>query len=93
MSFGADGEVVPANMWLQVWKHQLKLASEEEFWRGLSGEDVRYSMPPESEPSRPLPAYLLRFLREVLHLPEDEIAALGRDGAQGLLNRYYSEDI
>ena len=57
LSFGSDGVVAPAQMWLQVWKHQLKLVTEEHFWRGLSGEDVHYVSQPEPEPAEPLLAF------------------------------------
>ena len=93
VSFGSEGVVVPAQMWLMVWKHQLKLATEEEFWRGLSGEAVHYVAQPEPEPAQPLPAYLLRFLRDVRHLPDEEISGITRDEAQDLLNRYYCANL
>lgn len=91
--FGADGDTVPAAMWLQVWKHQLKLASEEAFWRGLEGEEAGYSLSAEPEPGRPLPPHLHRFLRDVQHLSQEEIEASSREEAQELLNRYYARDL
>ncbi len=93
ISFGSEGEVVPSKMWLQVWRHQLRLASEEEFWRGLEGGEVRYATSPEPEPNRPLPPYLLRFLRETRHLSEEEITGLTREDAQETLNRHFSEEL
>lgn len=35
VSFGVDGEDVPSQMWQQVWRRQLRLAAEDEFWKGL----------------------------------------------------------
>lgn len=42
VSMGADADDVPAQMWTMVWRHQLRLASEDEFWKGLRGEPVQY---------------------------------------------------
>ena len=69
VSMGVNGEEVPPQMWRLVWGRQLRLTDEEEFWRGLRGEDVRYAIPSTPEPPRPLPAYLVRFLRDPLRLP------------------------
>jgi hypothetical protein len=55
ISHGVDGETIPTQMWLMVWKRQLKLASEDQFWKGLNGEHVQYDIPPSSEPPTPLP--------------------------------------
>ncbi len=92
-SFGKDGETIPANMWRLVWKRQLRLASEEEFWKGLDGQPVQYDLPPAPEPRQPLPDYLQRHLREVLHWPEDRIAQTTRDEAQELLNAHYASKL
>jgi hypothetical protein len=93
ISHGVDGETVPAQMWLLVWKRQLKLASEEEFWKGLRGEVVQYAIPPAPEPRRPLPAYLERFLRETLHWSPEQVAQTTRDEAQALLNAHYAREL
>ncbi len=93
ISHGVDGETIPTQMWRKVWKRQLKLVSEEEFWRGLAGEAVRYDIPPAPEPSVPLPAYLERFLRETLHWSPEHIEAMGLDEAQDLLNAYYARQL
>ncbi len=37
VSLGVDGEVIPVQMWQQVWRKQLRLATEDEFWKGLAG--------------------------------------------------------
>jgi len=66
ISHGVDSQTVPTQMWALVCKRQLKLASEEEFWKGLRGEAVQYAIPPMPEPPTPRPAYLERLLRETL---------------------------
>lgn len=91
LSFGlAETETVPASLWPRIRKRQLRLRSEDEFWRGLDGESVVYDIPIAPEATEPLPDYLVRHLREDRHLPEEEIAALSRSEAQRLLNAWYS---
>ena len=93
VSMGVDAETVPAQMWRLVWSRQLRLESEDEFWKGLAGEPVRYAIPPVPEPPKPLPEYLQRFLRDTLHMDEREIERLSRDEAQLLLNDFYSREL
>ena len=79
--------------WNQVWRHQLRLASEDEFWRGLAGQSVAYAISPQLEPATPLPHYLVRHLRDVMYYSEEQIAVTSRDEAQALLNAYYSHEL
>ncbi len=93
ISFGlAETETVPSSLWPRIWKRQLRLPSEEEFWRGLDGGPVAFDLPKADEAAQPLPEYLARHLREDRHLPEDAIAALSRTDVQRLLNEWYSRD-
>ena len=93
ISHGVEGETIPAQMWRLVWKRQLLLVSEDEFWKGLDGQTVQYDIPPTPEAQQPLPDYLQRHLRDVLHWPEDLIAQTARDEAQALLNAYYASQL
>jgi hypothetical protein len=93
VSFGKDSETIPSQMWRMVWKRQLKLLGEEDFWKGLAGQPVRYDIPPTPEPQQPLPEYLLHHLRNVQHWPEERIAQTTRDEAQALLNDYYASQL
>jgi hypothetical protein len=93
VSFGIDGETIPPQFWVKVWKRQLKLLSEEEFWKGLSGEAVKYDIPPGPEPITPLPAYLERFLRSELHWTDEQVAGVTRAAAQELLNAHYAREL
>lgn len=90
---GVDSGQVPPQMWRLVWNRQLHLASEDEFWKGLGGEDVQYAIPPVAEPPRPLPAYLVRFLRDTLHMAEEQLPSLTREPAQELLDTYYAREL
>jgi hypothetical protein len=93
ISHGVDGETIPTQMWRMVWKRQLLLLSEEEFWKGLDGHPVQYETPPTPEPQQPLPEYLQNHLRNVLHWPEERIAQTTRDEAQELLNAWYAREL
>ena len=90
VSMSKDGETVPGQMWSWVWRRQLRLASEEEFSRGLRGETVRYAIPSGTEPAEALSDYLRRFLKDFLHRTDEEIAATTREQAQRELNDFYS---
>lgn len=93
ISFGvAETEPVPPSLWPRVWKRQLRLRSEDDFWQGLEGGPVEYDIPPSPEPPQPLPEYLSRHLRDDRHWPEEQIAAVFRDEAQRLLNDWYSRE-
>lgn len=93
ISRGKDNETVASSTWHLVWKHQLRLSSEGEFWKGLEGKAVQYDVPPTLEPSRPLPDYIQRLLRDGLHLGEDRISRLSRDEAQALVDEFYSREV
>jgi hypothetical protein len=93
ISFGvAESEPVPASLWPRVWKRQLRLRAEAEFWSGLEGGAVDYDIPRSPEPSQPLPEYLARHLRDNLHWSEEQITAASPEEAQRLLNDWYSRD-
>lgn len=93
VSFGRDAEQVPAGLWTRVWKHQLRLADEEQFWSGLNGAPVRYDIAPIPQSLPPLPEHLQRFLRDTLHYTEAQIGATSRDAAQELLNAHYAREL
>ena len=93
VSFGVDGEQVPPQMWRQVWHEQLRLASEDEFWQGLDGAPATYAIPPQPPQAAPLPTYLVRHLRDVLHYTPDRIAATTPEEAQALLDAYYAREL
>lgn len=81
---------MPTSLWPRIWKRQLRLRTEDEFWRGIDGAPVTYDVPPAPEPSQQLPEFLARHLREDRRLPDEVIAATSREQAQQLLNAWYS---
>ena len=93
VSFGRDGEQIPGRMWKLIWFHQLRLKTEDDFWRGLDGGAVIYNVPPSPEPETPLPEYLIRHLRDVRHYADARISNITREEAQRLLNEYYAHEL
>lgn len=88
----AETESVSPSLWPRVWKRQLRLRTEDEFWRDLDGTPVEYDILRGADPPQPLPEYLARHLREDRHLSDDVIAAIPHAEAQRLLNAWYSRD-
>lgn len=93
VSFGNDSRQIPARLWTRVWRRQLRLAVEAEFWRGLEGQAVAYDIPPTPEPETPLRGYLSHFLRTVPRHSEEQIAATTREEAQRLLNAHHASEL
>lgn len=93
ISHGKEGVDVPANLWKLVWQKQLRLASEDEFWKGLDGAPARYDIPPAPEPESPLRPYQERFLRETLHYSDKAIAATTPEEAQRLLDAHHARSL
>lgn len=93
ISFGAT-ETAPlrSSLWPRVWKRQLRLRAEDEFWRGIDGAPINYDVPPAPEPPRPLPGFLARHLRYDRHMPVDVIAATPREKAQQLFDAWHSRE-
>lgn len=93
ISFGVvETDHLPSSLWPRIWRRQLRLRAESEFWQGLEGGPVAYDVPPTAEPSLPLPEYLARHLRDDRHWPEDQIASASQETAQRLLNEWYSQE-
>ncbi len=90
VSRGAGNKRVPTPLWGQVWRDQLRLRDEDDFWRGLDGEAYAYDLPPAPPAPEPLPPYLVRFLRDTLRYTEAQIAETAPDAAQRLLDDHYS---
>lgn len=92
ISRGVDGETLDPGMWHKVWKRQLRLRSEEDFWRGVRGESVAYAVPSPTA-AEPLPAYLRCYLTAVEHLDAAAIARLSKDEAMEHYQRYLVREI
>ena len=93
LSRSAGNKRVPSPQWSQVWRDQLRLRSEDDFWKGLDGEEYAYDLPPTSPPSEEMKPYLVRFLRETLHYTDAQIAETASSEAQRLLDVWYSQPL
>jgi len=93
ISRGVDGETLDPGIWHKVWKQQLRLQSEEEFWRGVRGESVTYDIPPPPVASVSLPDYLRRYLAAIEHLDDDTIARLSKDEAMERYQRHLAREV
>lgn len=93
ISRGVDGETLDPGIWHKVWKRQLRLRSEEDFWCGVRGEPVAYALPPPIADSEPLPDYLHRYLATIEHLDDAVIARLSKDEAMARYQRYLVREI
>lgn len=90
LSRSAGNTRVPTPQWSQVWRDQLRLRSAEDFWKGLSGEEYQYDLPPIARAPETMKPYLARFLRDTLHYTDAQIAAISTDDAQRMLDAHYS---
>jgi hypothetical protein len=90
ISRGVEGETLDPAMWHQVWKRQLRLKSEEDFWRGVRGESVVYDIPAPPAAPKPLSPHLVRYLRTVEYLDDAAIEMISEEEATTRYFRYLS---
>lgn len=92
VSFGRGPAFNDAGLWRHVWKDQLGLSCEDEFW-----ETLRTRTPPPrgqvastAAPTAPTkPAWLYEFLVHVAHMEAEAVLALSPDEAM----KIYMEQI
>jgi len=77
------GSIEDPGLWTNIWRHQLGLNSEDEFW-----EVLRTAEPPNRSPAAPAPpsgpskpAWLENSLIFIVGVPEDEVAQMTEDEA------------
>lgn len=91
-----NGSVEDPTLWSRIWKHQLGLTSEQDFWKALSsGDEVTRpsNHAPQPVPAQPvhLPRELFWLLVHNIGLSEQEAAALSKEEAVTRMNEHYSE--
>jgi hypothetical protein len=88
----SETDQIPPSLWPRIYRYQLRLRAESDFWQGLEGKAVAHDLPLMPEPTQPLPDYLVRHLRDDRLWSEDQTASIPREEAQHLLNSCYSRE-
>ena len=84
---------IARGLWTHIWRDQLALGSENEFWEALqSGEAAMREGPGERRrPDQPtLPAWLWEGLIESVGLSESEVRSLSEEEARARLHSFWS---
>jgi len=69
-------------LWTRVWRHQLGLGSEDEFWEVLRTRKPAPRGAAVSQPAEPqMPAWLFEALVYTFHVAEDEVRSLNEEEA------------
>ena len=69
-------------LWTKVWRHQLGLASEDQFWEVLKTRKLAPRGAPAEPPAEPqMPAWLFEALVYTFQVDEDEVRSLSEDEA------------
>lgn len=69
-------------LWAKVWRHQLGLSSEDEFWEVLkSRQPARRGAPAAPPPEPQMPAWLFEALVHSFGVDESEVRSLTEDEA------------
>jgi hypothetical protein len=88
----SDEQIGDPGLWQRIWKHQLGLDREEQFWEALrTGQPVSreaHALPAPTGPS--IPAWVVQGLLRA-GVPEDEIRGLDAAEAQRRLEEIWSQ--
>jgi hypothetical protein len=80
-----EGQIGSPSLWHHIWKDQLGLEREDQFWTALkSGKPVQR----EAEAARGTPEWLIRQLIQTVGMTEAEALALSPDKAAARWERY-----
>lgn len=88
----ADEQIGDPGLWKRIWRQQLGLETEEQFWQALrSGEPVPGEASGQPAPLGPsIPAWIVQGLLRA-GVPETEIRQLDADTARRRLEQLWSE--
>ncbi|MGK2936220.1 MAG: hypothetical protein ACSLFR_00180 [Solirubrobacteraceae bacterium] len=84
VSFGRGPAFDDPGLWSRVWRHQLDLRSEDEFWEALrTGNPVDRTPPAATAaPTQPTkPMWLVEFLTNVVGLALEDVLSMTEDEA------------
>ena len=89
----SDEQIGDPGLWQRIWKHQLGLESEEQFWEALlSGQPVLRGTAEEAAPTGPsVPAWIVQGLLRA-GVPETEVRRLDADEARRRLEAIWSQE-
>lgn len=89
----SNEQIGDRSLWRHIWRDQLGLESEDEFWRVLETREPAHR--PRTEPERPhgpsLPAWLVDALVRQAGVPPDEVRELTEEEARQRLHDHWSE--
>jgi hypothetical protein len=88
----SDDEIGDPGLWRRIWRDQLGLESEDQFWEALaSGNPVdrAESTPTPAGPS--LPGWLVDSLIRKVGIAPEEVARMTEQEARDRLNEFYSQ--
>ena len=69
-------------LWANIWRHQLGLNSEEEFWEVLKAREPVQRTEREAPPREPqMPTWLYEALVHTWGMDEDEVRRMSKDDA------------
>jgi hypothetical protein len=76
-------------LWSRIWRHQLALQSEAEFWEVLRTRRPANRGEPTAAPQQPsMPAWLFEFLVNAIGLPESDVLDMAEDEAMQTYMRH-----
>lgn len=86
------GQLGDPTLWRHIWRDQLGLESEEEFWEALStGEPVDRGRAAEAPPAKPnIPGWLHRNLVMLVGVLDDEVAKMTEEEANARWTEFIS---
>ena len=88
----SDDEIGDPGLWRRIWRDQLGLESEDQFWEALeSGNPVDRTEAAPTPVGPSLPSWLVdSLIRKVGMLPE-EVALMSEQEARDRLNAFYAQ--
>ena len=88
----SDDEIGDPSLWRRIWRDQLALASEAQFWEALqSGEPVNRTQSALAPAGPSLPGWLVESLIRKVGMPPEEVAQMTEQEALDRLNEFYSQ--